>query len=266
MTRILQITDPHIMPDGQLFQGRVDTAAALRAMLGGIDGLLPRIAPVRRIVVTGDLTETGCAAACARFRDIMAQCPLPWRAIPGNHDRRAPMRAALTDAVWMPTAGPINWREDLNGLTLLGLDTLVEGAAHGAVTEDALGWLQAALRDLVGRPVMLFLHHPPIATGITAMDDIGLRDPGPLAQVLAAYPGPLQIGCGHIHRMIVGNFAGRQVIIAPASSHAVSLDQRPQAPLCHAPGDVGAVLHHFEGGFRAALISVRDFTPGQPFA
>jgi len=38
MTRILQISDPHLMPEGALFQGRVDTAQALREMLSGLAG------------------------------------------------------------------------------------------------------------------------------------------------------------------------------------------------------------------------------------
>lgn len=46
MTRILQISDPHIMPEDALFQGRVDTAQALREMLSGLVGLLPAIGPV----------------------------------------------------------------------------------------------------------------------------------------------------------------------------------------------------------------------------
>ena len=76
MTRILQLSDPHIMPEGALFKGRVDTAQALRAMLSRLAGLVPAIGPVERLVISGDLTEPGCAGAYAQFREIMAECPL----------------------------------------------------------------------------------------------------------------------------------------------------------------------------------------------
>ncbi|WP_332460297.1 metallophosphoesterase [Pseudophaeobacter flagellatus] len=94
------MSDPHIMPKGQLFQARIDTASALRRLLQGLGDLLPRIEPVAQIVVSGDLTETGCPAAYDHFVELMQDCPLPWRAIPGNHDNRAAMRARLPAQDW----------------------------------------------------------------------------------------------------------------------------------------------------------------------
>lgn len=266
MTKILQLSDPHIMPEGALFQDRVDTTEALRKMLSGLARLLPAIGPVDRLVISGDLTETGCAGAYARFRDIMAECPLPWRVIPGNHDSREGVRALVPDAQWMPRQGPINWREDLADLTLIGIDTLVEGAAHGALDAHSLDWLSATLTDLQGRQVLLFMHHPPCLTGITAMDDIGLTDRKQVAEVIAAFDGPLRIASGHIHRMMTGHFGGRQVVIAPGTSHAVGLDLRGQAGLGFIPGYCGAVLHVFERDCQSILISREDFADPVPFS
>ena len=265
MTRILQISDPHLVPEGALFQKRVDTARALREMLAGLAGLLPAIGPVDRLVISGDLTETGCAGAYARFGAIMAECPVPWRAVPGNHDSRDGVRALAPDAPWMPKQGPINWREDLANLTLLGIDTLVEGADHGALGADTLDWLSATLTGLKGRQVLLFMHHPPCLTGIAGMDDIGLTGPAQLAEVIAAHEGPLQIASGHIHRMMTGRFAGRQVVIAPGTSHAVGLDLRGQAGLGFIPGCRGAMLHVFERECQSILISPEDFVVPIPF-
>lgn len=259
MTRILQISDTHIMPEGRLFQGRVDTAAALRTMLSGLGRLLPAIGPVDRLVVSGDLTDTGCALAYAQFNAIMAVCPLPWRAIPGNHDGREGLRALAPDAAWMPARGPINWREDIGATTILGLDTLVEGAAHGALTTETLDWLSASLRDLQGRQLLLFMHHPPCRTGIEAMDEIGLLEPAHLAEVIAKHDGPLQIACGHVHRMMIGQFGARRVVIAPGTSHAVGLDLRTQGALGFLPGHRGAVLHCFGRDCQSILISPEDF-------
>lgn len=266
MTRILQISDPHIMPEGQPLQGKLDTAAALKDMLAGLSAMLDRVGPVERILVTGDLTENGSAAAYRYFLAIMEDCPLPWRAIPGNHDSREAMRAGLQDAPWMPAQGPINWREDLDDLSLLGLDTLVEGADHGALSEETLHWLRTALENLADRPVLLIMHHPPIITGIDAMDRIGLQDRARLEDVLSNHWGPLQIGCGHVHRMMVGGFAGRQVTIAPGTSHAVGLDLRARAALGFIPRLRGAILHDFDRAYRCALITPEDFGNGVPFA
>ncbi|MDR9394025.1 MAG: phosphodiesterase, partial [Roseovarius sp.] len=256
---ILQISDLHIMPEGQLFKGRIDTAAALRHILAGLTRLLPVIGPVERLVISGDLTETGCQGAYDHQRAIMADAPLPWRAIPGNHDSREAMRAFAAQDEWMPDDGPINWREDLDDVTMLGLDTLVEGADHGAVTDATLTWLEAALRDLRHRPVLIFMHHPPVDTGISEMDAIGLKPNPRLESLLRNHDGPVQIACGHVHRVIAGQFAGRQVTIAPGSSHAVGLDLRTDAGITFIPGHSGAVLHDIGAERRTLLISPEDF-------
>lgn len=259
MTRILQISDPHILSESRLFQDTIDTAAALRDMLAWLSALLHRIAPVQRIVVTGDLTECGSAAAYRHFTSTMENCPLPWRAIPGNHDSREAMRAGLQDAPWMPAQGPINWREDLADVTILGLDTLVEGADHGALSLETLDWLRTALEDLADRPVLLIMHHPPIVTGIDAMDRIGLQDRARLEDVLSHHRGPLQIACGHVHRMMIGQFAGRQVAIAPGTSHAVGLNLHEHAEIGFVSGLSGAILHDVGSECRTQLVSPEDF-------
>lgn len=259
MTRILQLSDLHVMPEGQLFNGTTDTAAALREMLAGLIGLLPVIGPVERLVISGDLTETGCKGAYDHLRAIMAKAPLPWCAIPGNHDSREAMHAFAAGAKWMPDEGPVNWREDLDHVTILGLDTLVEGAAYGAVSDQTLDWLAETLRDLSRRQVLIFMHHPPFETGISAMDDIGLVSNPRFEALLSDHDSPVQIACGHVHRMIVGQFAGRQVTIAPGTSHAVGLNLQRHAGVHFLSGHCGAVLHDIGIEYRTLLISPNDF-------
>ncbi len=258
MTRILQISDLHIMPEAQLFNGTIDTAAALRQMLAGLTGLLPSIGPVERLVISGDLTETGCKGAYDHLREIMADAPLPWCAIPGNHDSREAMRAFAAEHEWMPDTGPINWREDLEDVTILGLDTLVEGSARGAVTDATLAWLEATLRCLRHHPVLIFMHHPPVDTGISAMDAIGLARNPRFEGIMRDHDGPVQIACGHVHRVIKGQFAGRPVVIAPGTSHAVGINLQRDGRIEFIPRRGGAILHDIGIECRTLLISSDD--------
>ena len=59
MTRIIQISDPHIVPYGQLAYGQVDTAKALADCVETINRSLAEIGPVDMVIVTGDLTDFG---------------------------------------------------------------------------------------------------------------------------------------------------------------------------------------------------------------
>lgn len=102
MTRILQISDPHIGVPGTLLGGMIDTAAALTRTVEWIARNLRAIGPVDAVILTGDLVESGCLGEYAHFLRLIAPLPLPWFAIPGNHDNREVMREAFSHLHWMP--------------------------------------------------------------------------------------------------------------------------------------------------------------------
>ena len=176
MTRIIQISDTHIVPHGQLAYGQVDTAAALADCVDTINRNLPVIGPVDMVFVAGDLTDFGSAEEYQRFRALMEPLDLPYRAIPGNHDNIDVMRACFADQSWMPTDGPINWNVHFDDVVLIGLDSSVSEAAHGHLNDATLLYLTTVLNTLNGKPTIVTIHHPPILTGIEKMDIQNLRE------------------------------------------------------------------------------------------
>ena len=123
MTKIIQISDPHIVPKGQLAYGRVNTLDALSACVETINRILPDIGPVDLAIVTGDVTDFGTAEEYQIFRDVMESLLIPYFAIPGNHDDVREMRACFSDQQWMPQSGPINWTADFADMALVGLSS-----------------------------------------------------------------------------------------------------------------------------------------------
>ncbi len=259
MTKIIQISDPHIVPDGQLAYDKVDTAAALADAVATVNRLLPQIGPVDMAIITGDLTDFGTRDEYRRFRRILEPLTIPYRAIPGNHDDREVMRAAFSDQDWMPSEGPVNWMADLADFTLVGLDTSVPGARHGHLTDQSLAFLKDLMADLAPKPFLIGLHHPPFETGVHAMDIQNLRHNGPLQDILSAYPGPARLVCGHVHRNVVTQFGGAICQIAPGVSHAVTLEQRRDAAntLTMEPG--AFMLHEWRNGIVSQSIPVGAF-------
>ena len=170
MTKIIQISDPHIVAHGQLAYGRVDTATPLADCVDTINRMLPQIGPVDLAIVTGDLTDFGTAEEYQRFREIMEPLEIPYRAIPGNHDDREVMRAGFSDQAWMPRAGPINWMQEFADLVLIGLDSSVPGKPHGHLSDATLEYLVQALDSANGKTVIVGIHHPPFLTGKEKMD------------------------------------------------------------------------------------------------
>jgi len=240
MSKFIQITDTHIVPEGELAYARSDTAAALKRAVETINAKLPVLGDVACAIVTGDLTDYGTPGEYDLFKAMMAELDLPYLAIPGNHDVREPMRAAFAGEGWMPQSGPVQWRHDLPAFTIVGLDTLVDGKHHGEIAPGGLAFLDAVLSDLAGKPVVVATHHHVFHTGIRPMDRTFLRNGADLLARLEAYRGPARIISGHVHRAMSTQIGSVTCQISPATCHAVNLDQREEAvnSLIMEPGGV----------------------------
>ena len=221
MAGFIQITDTHIVAPGTLVCGRSDTAEALRRAIATINAKLPVLDGIDRVIVTGDLTDHGTQEEYQHFASIMSDLDLPWLAVPGNHDRRKPMRSAFADAPWIPQRGPIHWVHDFGPFSVIGLDSLLEGAHHGELGSEGLAFLDAALAGMGDQPAIVATHHPWMHTGIPAMDADNLHDGAALMARLEAYPGPVQMISGHVHRAVSGQIGRIACQIGPATGHAV---------------------------------------------
>lgn len=252
MTAILQISDTHIVPEGTLVSGRLDTSDALARLITRTSAICDQIGPIDAVLVSGDLSDDGSAESYARFKSLMAPLDLPIHVIPGNHDAREPMRAAFADQ--MPQDGPLNWDDGVGDIRLIGLDTLVDGQGSGTLCSESLSFLETALSRADGSPVLLTLHHPPFMSGIRFMDDIGLTNRDAFRDVVASYAGPLRIVCGHIHNMMVSDVAGHIAISAPSPCSTFAYDRRVDAPVGFFTQEDGCLLHRWDAGFKTIRI------------
>ncbi len=259
MTRIIQISDPHIVPNGQSAYGQVDTAAALVSCVETIDRLLSDIGPVDLVIVTGDITDFGTKEEYQRFREIMEHLRLPYRVIPGNHDNIVNMRACFSDQTWMSSEGPINWTLKFNDLVLIALDSSIAGCAHGSLSDNTLSFLANTLDLQNGLPALVAIHHPPITVGIEKMDNQNLRESAELQSILSSYSGEIRLICGHVHRNIVALFGSIVCQIAPGVSHAVSMDLRQGVPNCFTKEPGGFLLHEVRSSLVTHHIPVGEF-------
>jgi Icc protein len=218
---IAQISDLHIKPPGSLAYGRVDTASALERCVAALNAFRPR---PDLVVISGDLADTPTAEEYEHLKRLLAPLKLPFVGIPGNHDSRELMRAAFPDADYAFASGALNQWVEIGGLDLVLLDSSVAGKPHGELDAATLQWLDATLASSPDRPALLFLHHPPFATGIWHMDRQNLLNAGELATVVKRHPRVQLIACGHVHRATLAMFAGVPSTICPAPNHAVDLD------------------------------------------
>lgn len=219
---IAQLTDPHIKAKGRLAYQKVDTEKNLRRCVAHVMRLPSR---PDVILITGDLTDFGRPEEYSLLRSLIAPLDMPVFVIPGNHDTREGMRQAFYDHEYLPKGGGfLHYVVEGYPLRLVGLDTTVPGKPQGAMCQERLQWLDQRLSEKPDVPTVLFMHHPPIVTGIKHMDVQNCRDGEALGNLVERHKQVFQILCGHVHRPIQAQWHGVTVTIAPSSSHYVALD------------------------------------------
>src|SRR5262249_47743769 len=125
---IAQISDLHIKPPGVLAYGKVDTGAALERCVTALNRFAPR---PDLVVISGDLTDTARQDEYDHLTTLLAPLAIPFVAIPGNHDDRALIRAALPGQPYASPNGPLNSACQVGDLDLLLLDSSVPGTNYG---------------------------------------------------------------------------------------------------------------------------------------
>jgi 3',5'-cyclic AMP phosphodiesterase CpdA len=214
--KLIHLTDLHLMPPGQMLWG-LDPSARLDAAL---DDIARHHADAGLCAITGDLTEKGDAAAYALLKQRLARFPLPTRLMLGNHDDRAAYLSVFGGA---DPSGHVQHAEEREGAHLLFLDTL-KGPPSSAGLYDAprRAWLAAELAKARGRPVYLFMHHPPFDIGHALMDLIKLEDAADFAALLKGHD-IRHIFFGHAHRTISGMWNGIGFSALPSLNHQLPL-------------------------------------------
>ncbi len=221
---IAQITDSHLLLGDRKLAGRFDTKASFDRVMAS---LAQQPVPPDLILFSGDMGEDATFEEYRYAGMALRALGLPVLVVPGNHDARAPMREALSDFIGKTESGHLNLCDTRFPLTVIGLDTLVEGAPHGELCQERLTWLEGILERHRGDEVLIFMHHPPLTTGLHDMDSMGLlKGRDRFAQLVERHGRVKGILCGHMHRAIVGSCGGAPVFVSPSASHQITFDLR----------------------------------------
>ncbi|KQS90383.1 MULTISPECIES: phosphodiesterase [unclassified Rhizobium] len=209
MTKLIVFTDLHMVPEGKSIIG-LDPFQRLAA---GIDHVNRYHADADRVIFMGDLTHRADRASYERLKGLLDRFVPPIAITIGNHDRRD---VFLETFKTCPTDenGFVQQAIDFPDCRVLLLDTLFAPPysypnSHAGLLCDArLGWLDEQLESAGEKPVMLFMHHPPHATGFTGMDMIRLVNEVEFYDLVKRYGNVLHIFAGHVHRTISGSSRG----------------------------------------------------------
>jgi len=245
MTLLIQITDTHILPPGDVLYGSIDTARHLAETVREINRMQPL---PDGVMFTGDLVEKGDMPGYRHFIDLIEPLKMPAWVIPGNHDDPQVMRQVFAETACFPVSD-VTFQYAIDDLPfrILALNSHSEGTELPGFNSRRLAWLEAELARS-DRPVLLAIHHPPMTTGIELIDMGGSEWFQDMKQLVTRHPQVKLVICGHCHTDLCGRIGPVPVYMAPANSHqliatrgfnvAPATVNRPGAP----------TLHHFIDG------------------
>lgn len=215
---IAQISDLHVGSPGQLAYGKIDSAARVERCVTHLRQLqpLPEI-----LVASGDLVNLGTPVEYRRLRELLAPLPMRIYLMPGNHDDRAALRAEFSDHRYLfSTLDALYYVIEAETVRLIMLDTVLPGRDGGVLGSRQLDWLDATLASEPEKPTLIFMHHPPIVTGIHHMDKIALagEDAARLGAIISQHAQVERIACGHLHRMVEARWQGTVVGVCPSAA------------------------------------------------
>ncbi|HXS28132.1 MAG TPA: phosphodiesterase [Steroidobacteraceae bacterium] len=227
LVRLVQFTDPHLYGDEA---GRLRGVATYPALIGAIEHARARDWPPDAILATGDLVQED-AGGYALFRRAFGELGVPVHCLPGNHDIREAMRRELTDAPFT-----LGGYVDIGLWRIVLLDSTVEGSAGGHLSDSALAELDASLAHARERPVLVCLHHHPVAMSSRWLDRVGLANADDLFGIIDAHRNVRAVLFGHVHQSFEG-LRGRVRLLGTPSTcaqflpHAeeFAVDARPAA-------------------------------------
>lgn len=215
-TTLIQLTDTHLLDDGALLRGSIDTWARTTEVLRAA----ARFAP-DAVLVTGDIADRGAqvySRAAALFEQTEHELGCPLVVVPGNHDPHCAVGAGFNLKRLASGPGPADTVQMVGGLRIIGLETHGFGEAAGYLSAGQLEWLRSVLEIQAPAGTVLAMHHPPIESLMESLAGRGLARPQELAAVLQG-TDVRGILCGHYHLACSGTLGSIPVWVSPAVSY-----------------------------------------------
>jgi len=160
MVSFLHISDTHI-PDeeGDLWYG-VDPCKKIGKLIDLVEKL--EVKP-SFTVITGDISHTGTTTSYSLARKFIKKIgDLAGPVFPtmGTHDNRNNFSKILLGKSSSRKDPPCYYRETVEGLHMIMLDSHTPGSVNGSFSEEQLTWLEKELENHPSEPSIIAFHEP----------------------------------------------------------------------------------------------------------
>ena len=212
---LIQITDTHLLADTRLESYGANPYRNLERVIAHVSRLDP---PPAFVIFTGDLISDDDPESYRHLRLLASRLTSPVHFAMGNHDLRQPFRRVVLEEA-SPGSEPYHYAFDAAGRRFVVLDSVVEGQVAGRLDTAQLAWLDSTLAAGSRQDTIVFMHHPPVATGVGWLDAYPFANGGDLLDILAAHRHVQRVFFGHVHMPMHITRRGVPFTSAPSSAY-----------------------------------------------
>jgi len=245
---LLFMSDCHMYGDGITLLKGINTLHSLEAVVADARS---RYSEPEAVILGGDLAQDEEAASYRRLRAVMGDWAGRLRAIPGNHDKPAHVAH---------TFGPSHLPVEVAGWRIILLNTHVDGAVAGHLSDEELRRLESLLLRAGNRPLALVMHHHPAPIGSRWMDSIALQNADALWKLIERSGNVKLMLFGHAHQAFEGQHNGVRLFGTPSTC----IQFKPGTDGCEldglSPGYRWLTLHP-DGSFETGVQRIEGFIP-----
>jgi 3',5'-cyclic AMP phosphodiesterase CpdA len=238
--RFLQMSDCHVCVDPSQAEYGIDPNASLARVVRSLQARLP----VDFVMITGDLIGDDEPASYEVLRSLLAPLSCPIHLLVGNHDLRSgfweklgPPGSGRLDPVLPRSAGSVHgdapdepyfYEFEVGPHRFLALDSQIPGEVPGRIDARQMEWIEERIAARPEAPTIVFVHHPPIETGIDWLDAHRISNGNELIGRLRK--GNVQrIFFGHVHMPMA--LSTGSILCTSAPSTCYGFSDKVAAPL-----------------------------------
>ncbi len=198
----VHISDTHINPDPDysLTYTRYSPLEGTKALVESLQALP---FDVDFILHTGDVIYDPYESAYDTVKEIFSPIKTPIYYIAGNHDHNDGLQRQLMGRDISQVIPNLHYEFEVNGVQIICLDS--NGPAEvpaGNVTDEQLVWLESLVTADDERPLVIAIHHNPLAVDVPWLDNfMGITNGDALHNIIKKAQSRL-VGVfhGHIHQ------------------------------------------------------------------
>lgn len=224
---IAQITDCHLTADPQQKYRGIKPHNNLKKLMKKAKVMRPDL-----LLASGDLSEDGSRASYRALQAYFSPLDIPVLALPGNHDDIEILAeffpGSPVDTISASEHGP--WQ-------IVRLNSCLPGKPEGRLSRKTLLDLEEFLALNDSAPIVITLHHQPVAVNSPWIDKYPLHEPGAFLKLVDQYSNVKAVVWGHVHQQYEADRNGTAMLGGPSSAvnglkTAQKFTPDPSGPAC----------------------------------